>query len=277
MTGSAGPGKARTCIISLAQMEVIRSNPEENLQKGKQFIAEASRRGSDIICFPEMWTTGFPWEDMGEMARRQTGILASLCTLARDHRIWINGSLPVLTVHGRVANTSILIDQEGQIAGTYRKAHLFSLFHEEQFIEPGDSLCMVSAPWGKTGLAICYDIRFPELYRTYALKGAEMVLSPAAFPYPRLGHWKILSRARAIENQIYLVAANRVGIEDMGSGGEVTYFGSSAIIDPWGETVVEGSEGEEELLTATVDMARVGEVRSSMGVFADRRPDLYEL
>jgi predicted amidohydrolase len=257
-------------------MEVVPSHPEENLQKGEEFIAEAARRGSDLVCFPEMWTTGFPWEEIGHLARRHAGILTSLRALARDHRIWINGSMPVLTGHGRVANTSILIDPEGKTAGTYRKAHLFSLFHEEQFIEAGDSLCLVDAPWGRTGLSICYDIRFPELYRTYALKGAEMVLSPLAFPYPRLGHWKILSRARAIENQLYLVATNRVGTEDMGSEEEVTYFGSSVIIDPWGETVVEGGE-EEELLTATVDMARVGKVRSSMRIFGDRRPDLYEL
>jgi predicted amidohydrolase len=176
-----------------------------------------------------------------------------------------------------VANTSIFIDSEGQTAGIYQKTHLFSLFHEEQFIEAGNSLCLVNTPWGRTGLSICYDIRFPELYRTYALKGAVVVLSPMAFPYPRLLHWKILSRARAIENQLFLVATNRVGTEDLGSEGKVTYFGSSVIIDPWGETVVEGSEEREELLTVTIDLARVEEVRSSMSVFADRRPDLYEL
>jgi len=266
----------RSCTISLAQMEIIPSHPEENLQKGEGFIAEAARRGSDLVCFPEMWTTGFPWEEIEGLARRHAGIVNSLSLFARDYRIWINGSLPVLTEHGRAANTSILIDPEGQTAGIYRKAHLFSLFHEERFIEAGNSLCLVDAPWGRTGLSICYDIRFPELYRTYALKGAEMVLSPMAFPYPRLGHWKILSRARAIENQLYLVATNRVGHEDMGSEGEVTYFGSSVIIDPWGETVVEGSD-EEELLTATIDLTRVGEVRAAMRVLGDRRPDLYEL
>jgi predicted amidohydrolase len=258
-------------------METIPSHPEKNLEKGEEFIAESARRGSHLVCFPEMWTTGFPWEKIGKPTRRHNGILDSLCSLARDYHIWINGSVPILTEHGRVANTSIFIDPEGQTAGMYRKAHLFSLFHEEQFIEAGNSLCLVDTPWGKTGLSICYDIRFPELYRTYALKGADVVLSPMAFPYPRLQHWKILSRARAIENQLFLVATNRVGTEDLGSEGKVTYFGSSVIIDPWGETVVEGSEEKEELLTATIDLTRVKEVRSCMSVFADRRPDLYEL
>ncbi|NTV00197.1 MAG: carbon-nitrogen family hydrolase [Methanoregulaceae archaeon] len=255
-------------------MEVVPSHPEENLKKGEDFVAEAARRGSELICFPEMWTTGFPWKEMGELARRHAGILDSLCSLARDYHIWINGSLPVLTEQGRVANTSLLINPDGHTVGIYRKAHLFSLFHEEQFIEAGNALCLVDAPWGRTGLSICYDIRFPELYRTYALKGAGIVLLPAAFPEPRLSHWKVLCRARAIENQIFLVATNRVGHEEMVSEGEVTYFGSSVIIDPRGDPVVEGSDNEE-LLTATINMARVEEVRLSMRVFADRRPDLY--
>ncbi len=271
----AGSDK-KTCTVSLAQMEVVPSHPEENLEKGAGFIAEAARRRSDLVCFPEMWTTGFPWKEIRELASRHVGIPGSLCSLARDYHIWINGSLPLLTECGRVANTSLLIDPEGRIAGSYRKAHLFSFFHEEQFIEAGNSLCLIDAPWGTTGLSICYDIRFPELYRTYALKGAELMLLPAAFPEPRHPHWNILSRARAIENQLFLVATNRVGTEDMGNEGEVTYFGSSVIIDPWGDTVVEGDD-REELLTATIDLTRVEEVRLSMRVLADRRPDLYEL
>jgi omega-amidase len=185
--------------------------------------------------------------------------------------------MPILNDHGRVANTSILIDPEGTVAGTYQKTHLFTFFHEEYFMDAGNSICMVEAPWGRTGLSICYDIRFPEFFRTYALKGAELILSPMAFPYPRLEHWKVLARARAIENQIYIVGTNRVGSEEMGCDGNVTYFGDSVIIGPWGETVIEGSEKDEQLLTATIDLARVGEVRSFMRVLEDRRPDLYEL
>jgi predicted amidohydrolase len=127
------------------------------------------------------------------------------------------------------------------------------------------------------GLSVCYDIRFPELFRAYALKGARMVLSPMAFPYPRLQHWKILARARAIENQMYLIGTNQVGSEGFGPEGIVTYFGDSSIIDPWGETVVEASETEEMLLTATIDLSRADQLRSKMRVLADRRPDLYEL
>jgi len=142
---------------------------------------------------------------------------------------------------------------------------------------PGDELTVVETPWGRAGLAICYDIRFPELFRTYALKGVEIVFCPMAFPYPRLDHWKILVRARAIENQMFMVGINQVGSEDFGSDGIVTYFGDSVIIDPWGRTVIEAGETDEMLLTATICMDRVREIRANMTVLADRRPELYEL
>jgi omega-amidase len=280
MNCSAGermPGFERKCTISLVQMKVKPSRPYENLQKGTEFISEAARRGSDLVCFPEMWTSGFAWNDLAEMARLHSEIVESLGQLARRHRIWISGTMPVLNVHGNVTNTSILLDPEGKAAGIYQKTHLFSLLHEEKFIEAGNSLCLVDAPWGCTGLSICYDIRFPELFRTYTLMGTELILSPMAFPYPRLEHWKILARARAIENQIYIIGTNRVGSEDIGGIGNVTYFGDSVIIGPWGETIIEGSEKDEQLLTATIDMNRVTEIRSFMNVLKDRRPDLYTI
>lgn len=280
MSATAGNNgkQGRAVTISLAQMEVIPGEPEENLSRGAAFIREAAARGSDIVCFPEMWTSGFPWNKLLEIARKkQPGVLASLEALARQYHIWINGSMPVLNARGNVANTSILIDPAGKWAGVYQKTHLFSLLHEERAIDAGDNLSLVDTSLGKIGLAVCYDVRFPELFRTYALGGAELVLCPAAFPYPRLDHWKILIRARAIENQLFFVAVNRVGSEDMGTEGVVTCFGDSSIIDPWGGTVIEGSEDREELLTATIDINKVCEVRSGMNVLGDRRPGLYDL
>ena len=127
------------------------------------------------------------------------------------------------------------------------------------------------------GLSVCYDIRFPELFRTYALKGVKMVLSPMAFPHPRLPHWKALVRARAIENQMFMVGTNQVGDEDFGPDGKVTYFGDSCVIDPWGETALEASETGEELLTTTVDLGLIDQIRAKMHVLSDRRPDSYAL
>jgi predicted amidohydrolase len=182
-----------------------------------------------------------------------------------------------LNDNGKASNASILFDPQGRIAGIYRKAHLFAMIREADHLASGNSLCIVDTPWGKIGLTICYDIRFPELFRTYALKGAMIVLSPMAFPHPRIEHWKTLVRARAIENQFFMIGTNRVGEENLGRCGKISYCGASAIIDPWGVTVIEGSETKEELLTAAIEVNKVNEVRGKMSVLRDRRPDLYEL
>jgi omega-amidase len=263
--------------VSIAQIAVAQSRPEENLRKGEGLIAEAAERGSDLVCFPELWTSGFNWSNNKQMAREHAKSIDRVAALASKHKIWINGSMPALNEGGGLSNTSILFSAKGEQAGVYRKAHLFSLHHEERHVEPGDCLTTVETPWGRIGLSVCYDIRFPELFRTYALKGARLVLTPAAFPHPRLPHWKILTRARAIENQMFLVAVNQVGSEDLGADGTVTYFGNSCIIDPWGETVVEAGETSEELLTAPLDLDKADEIRGKMTVLSDRRPDLYEL
>ena len=203
------------------------------------------------------------------------GLSERIAALARRHRIWINGSLPSVTEEGRIANTSIIFNAEGERAGVYLKVHLFSLLQEDRHLAAGDSLTVVDTPWGKIGLSICYDIRFPELFRSYALQGARLVLSPVAFPHPRLDHWQVLSRARAIENQMFLLGVNRVGSEDFGPDGVVRYFGNSVLIDPWGKLLLEASESEEELLTASIDLYEADELRLRMRVLADRRPELY--
>jgi omega-amidase len=263
--------------LSIAQMKVARGQPDENLRKAEPWVAEAARRDSQLICFPEMWTTGFDWAANKRIAGEQARTIERVAALAKRYGLWINGSMLALNARGQVANTSILFNAKGEQVAVYRKTHLFTLMHEEKHMEPGESLALTDAPWGRTALSICYDIRFPELFRTYALKGAELVLSPMAFPHPRLAHWKVLVRARAIENQMFMVGVNQVGSEDFGAEGAVTYFGTSCIIDPWGETVLEASEDREELLTATLDLAKVAETRAKMTVLRDRRPELYEL
>jgi len=263
--------------VTIAQMDVSTSRPEKNLEKGAAWISEASQGGSDMICFPEMWTTGFNWEYNKRMAAEHDEIINRVASLANKYGIWINGSMPALNENGKISNTSILFNPDGKRAGTYRKTHLFSPAHEEDHMAAGQCLTTVDTPWGRAGLSICYDLRFPELFRSYALKGVQVQLCPAAFPYPRLEHWKILMRARAIENQIFMIGVNQVGRVEFGTDAPATCFGSSTIIDPWGRTVIEATETEEGLLKATINMDMVAEVRSKMKVLSDRRPDLYEL
>ena len=257
--------------LSLAQMDIALSDPGANLQKADAWAAEAKRRGSDVIVFPEMWTTGFDWPSLKSLASWQDDVVNSVASLARKHNIWINGSMLALNERNQPANTSIMFDPNGQAIGLYRKIHLFGLMDEDDYLAPGQSLTTIESPWGQAGLAICYDLRFAEMFRTYALNGVNLVYLPAEWPHPRLAHWRTLLRARAIENQMFMVGVNRVG-----SDAASTFFGHSAIIDPWGNAVVEAGE-TEILLTATIDTDMVATVRQKIPVFKDRRPDLYRL
>lgn len=257
--------------VSLAQMEVTPGDPQANLSKADQWIAEAARRGSEVVVFPEMWTTGFDWDRLPELAAGSGEIVAEVAALAQKYRIWLAGSLLALNEAGHATNTFILFDPNGRPAGLYRKIHLFGLMAENQHLAPGEALAHVETPWGRAGLAVCYDLRFPEMFRTYALNGVEMVFLPAQWPHPRLAHWRTLLRARAIENQLFMVGVNSVGRDQMSK-----FCGHSALIDPWGNAVVEAGE-TELLLTAAIDTELAAEVRQRITVFNDRRPELYHL
>jgi len=129
---------------------------------------------------------------------------------------------------------------------------------------------MADLPWGRTGIAICYDLRFPELIRTYGVAGASLILIPAEWPYPRIEHWRTLIQARAIENQLFVAACNRVGVS-----GNTRFLGHSMIVNPMGDFIVEGGE-DETLLTASIDLDQVEQVRSLFNVNNDRRPEVYK-
>ena len=256
--------------ISLGQLDIVLGDPTANLDTVRTMVAEASRRGSDIIVFPELWSTGYDLENVDIHATPiNEGVFVDLIYLAQQYDIHILGSALSVLGEGKYGNTAVLLDPNGEMIGIYSKTHLFRLMSEEKYLTAGDSLTLSDTPWGKAGLAICYDLRFPEIFRHYALGGAKMVFIPAEWPKPRLAHWQTLLRARAIENQMYIIACNRVG-----ESKEDSFFGHSCIIDPWGEIVIEGGESSM-LLTATIDTAKVDEVRAKIPVFADRRPDLY--
>jgi predicted amidohydrolase len=252
--------------VSLGQMDVKLGQPDTNLETVRAMTAEAAQRGADVVVFPELWSTGYDLERAEQYAiRLDTGVFAAVAELARRHHIHILGSALSLLKPGKYGNTAVWFGPDGGVLGTYTKLHLFRLMDEHQYLMPGETPTIVETPWGKAGLAICYDLRFPELFRHYALAGASFIYLPAEWPHPRLAHWRTLLRARAIENQSYVVACNRVG-ESKG----VRFCGHSAVIDPWGETVVEGGE-DASLLTATIDTDLVAEVRVKIPVFEDRR------
>ena len=256
--------------ISLGQMDVKLGNPAENWRTVQQMTAEASRRGSDLVVFPELWSTGYDLENAANYATRtDAGLFAQVAALAQEHQIAILGSCLSLLGEGEFGNTAVYFDKYGRSLGEYSKLHLFRLMQEEQFLTAGEKPTLVETEWGKAGLTICYDLRFPELFRQYALAGAQLVFVPAEWPHPRLAHWRTLLRARAIENQMFVVACNRVGRSK-----ETNFFGHSCILDPWGEIVLELGEGEM-LGTAVIDIAQVEQVRAKIPVFTDRRPEIY--
>ncbi len=258
--------------VAIAQIQVIPAMPEANLKKAETLIAEAAHRGSTLICLPEMWTTGFQWDYIDVKYMEQKPIIERVKALAAKYGIWLNCSLLSTNEQLNPTNTSLLIDPLGEIRAYYHKTHLFRPIKEDKHLEAGNSLVLTETPWGKMGMSICYDLRFPELYRSYALQGADIILLNAAFPRTRALHWKTLIRARAIENQLFVIAVNQTGIE-----AGVELCGSSAIIDPWGETLLEAPENQEALLTVDLDMDRVKEVRAGFNTLSDRRPEVYKL
>lgn len=260
--------------ISLVQMDCRQGEPAENFDRAAVFVAEAARRGSELVLLPELWSTAYALDRAPELsaplveAPGSGGWFGAFAALARNHKVWLGGSL-LEARGGRYYNCMALYGPDGCLRAAYRKTHLFRLMNEEQYLAAGEEAVVVDASWGKTGLAICYDLRFPELFRRYALDGARLILLPAEWPHPRREHWRTLLRARAIENQCFIAACNRIG-----TTGSNTFFGASAVIDPWGGALVEGGEAEM-VLTATIDLAQVDAVRQRIPIFADRRPDLY--
>ncbi|ALS27825.1 nitrilase [Paenibacillus sp. 32O-W] len=264
--------KERRLKIALLQMDVRAGEPEANFAKLVAMLEEAAALPDkpDIVVAPEMWNTGYALERIGELADPEGSRTKSiLSAFARKHGIHlIGGSIAEKRERG-VYNTAYSFDRQGRLNAAYSKIHLFRLMDEEKHLLAGDAPGRLAVDGEAAGMMICYDIRFPELARKLALDGAKVLFVPAEWPHPRLHHWRTLLMARAIENQMFVIACNRCG-----TSGDTSFFGHSMVIDPWGEIVAEAGE-EETVLTADIDLALVDEVRARIPVFEDRRPSLY--
>ncbi len=261
----------RKFTISLGQMTPRIGQSETNFEQLRKWAAEAAQRGSDLVLFPELWSTG---GDLANWERHAAplggGLFSKLADLASELGLAIGGS--ILERHdGRAYNTFALFGARGEQLAVYRKLHLFALMQEDKWLAAGDTPTLLEASWGRTGLAICYDLRFGELFRHYALAGAEIVLLPAMWPAARSAHWDILLRARAIENQMFIAAVNVAG-----RIGDETFSGGSAVIDPLGKALVTADE-RPALLTTDIDMDEVSTTRENMPVLTDLRPQAYPL
>lgn len=254
--------------LSLAQMNIVLGDRLANLEKAASFARKSAERGSRMLLLPELWSSGYDLEHAAEHALANQEVLESVRDLAIELRLAIGGSL-LLEGAGGIYNTFVLIGADGSELGRYQKVHLFRLMAEQRYLQPGAEPRCAGTPFGKAGMAVCYDLRFPELFRRYALEGAEIMLLPAEWPAQRRAHWDVLLQARAIENQAFVAGVNAVG-----RAGAETFGGGSAVISPWGEILAAAGD-EEALIHAEIDPDAVRAARERIPVFTDRRPDLY--
>ena len=240
--------------ISIAQFKSRLGALDENFSAAARLI-DASKN-SDVIILPELWSTGYypvPVENFADIDGKRT--IDFLCAAAKKFSVNIIGGSVIVESNGKIFNRCHVVNRRGELVAAYDKTHLFSFAHEDDVFTAGDKISVVELDGVKCGLAICYDLRFPEFIRKIALTGAEIIFIPAAWILKRLMPRQILTKARAIENQIFVVFANSSGI--------------SEVVNPRGEVVVESGRGEE-ILTAEIDLHERAEVIGAMNLLADR-------
>ncbi len=263
--------------VALVQMTST-DNLSENLESARRGVREAAERGAEFIALPENFAFLRREGNPIPCAQGLDGeIVETVRELASRHRVPILAGTFAEAIEGdhRVYNTSALISETGQIVAVYRKIHLFDVdlgesggvFRESAFTAPGEEVVVAETAFGKIGLSVCYDVRFPELYREMAARGADWITVPSAFA-PETGkvHWEVLLRARAIENQAFVLAPAQCGRHSP----DRASHGRSLIIDPWGQILAEAGD-EPAIIFADCDPAVLKRVRASLPALLHRR------
>lgn len=258
-----------TCI----QMDMLLAQPEENFAHAEELIAKAMEEAPDVLVLPETWNIGFfPKEDLIALCDRDgQQVKSRMGALAKKFSVNIVAGSVGNVRDGKVYNTAMVFDRQGDCIASYDKTHLFTPMGEDDYFQKGDRVCRFQLDGAQCGIIICYDVRFPELTRTLTVPGLDMLFVVSQWPKVRTFHLRSLTTARAIENQMFVVCCNSCG-----TAGETVYGGNSAVIDPWGETLALAGE-KEELLTADCDLQILQNIRGSIPVFRDRRPELYKI
>lgn len=259
---------------AIYQMDIIPGDPEKNRNKVREWATkEVAVNHPDTIVLPEMWTTAYTLDALDLYADINGEPTKSfLQELSKKLNVNIIGGSVANSVDGKFYNSSFVFDREGNLVYEYDKVHLVPMLNEPKYLAGGQRVPEVFELEGvKMGLIICYDLRFPEIIRTLALEGAQVLHVVAEWPSARTGHWRNLLLARAIENQMYVISSNRVGEYD-----EVEFCGTSMVIDPWGDVLKEGSEDDEETLSVRLELEKVLQVRNDVPIFKSRVPHLYK-
>ncbi len=273
---------ARPMTVSAIQITSNDGAKGETVEKMLGFLDIAGRRGSELVVLPEVWTgLGFSTDEAYvELAEPIPGPTTDLLAdKAKEYGMYIVGSMYEQDGN-HYYNSSPLIGPDGVIVGKYWKTHLFDApdrddippgLKESDHVEAGTELPVFETNPAKVGVSVCSDLRFPEVYRELALKGAEVIVCASAFLSPRFDHWEFFLRARATENQCWVVASGQYGVEPQ-SG--IAFVGRSMVIDPWG-TVVATASDEEGIITTEIDLNFANEVKRRYPLMDQRRPDMY--
>jgi len=259
------------------------SDVAHNVDVAERLVNAAADRGAQYIQLPEYFNFQGRFSGFEGAAEAVPGVttnrMAELAK-ARSVTLHLGSLLETSPIKGKYYNTSVLIGPRGDIVASYRKIHLFDVnvpdaivHRESDVVAPGTEIVVVRLAEFVLGLSICFDVRFPELYRNLAQAGAEVIAIPAAFnAVTGRAHWELLVRARAVENHAFVVAAAQVGTTAEG----IATFGHSLIIDPWGEVLAEAMTDGPEVVMATLDLSEVARRRAQIAVMDFRRPDLYD-
>ena len=259
--------------VSCLQMNMELGNPAKNFAMAKRQICEAMQENPDVLGLPETWNTGFfPKHNLSALSCRDGAEgNEEIGSLAREYGVHIVAGSVSNVKDGRVYNTAFVFDRRGTCIAEYDKTHLFTPMGEDAFYTAGDRLCRFTLDGMRCSVILCYDLRFPELARTAALQGLDMLFVVSQWPKARTFHLRTLTAARAIENQMFVVCCNSCGI-----AGDTVFGGHSAILSPLGETLALAGE-TAEILSAECKTEVLSEIRSTIPVFHDRRQEVYAL
>ena len=266
--------------FKLAQCQILGLEDKEDCRKNaEKHVREAAANGAQVIVLPEMWDCPYSNDYFRPYAEPEDGeTVQFMSELAKELGIYlIGGSISELD-DDKVYNTSFSFDREGKIIGKHRKVHLFDIdveggirFMESDTLTAGDQMTVIDTPYCKIGVAICYDVRFPEWFRKMALAGAQLIVLPAAFNMTTGPlHWDLTMRARALDNQVYFAATAPARDEN----GIYVSYGNSCCVDPWGQFIAHADE-TQQIIYSDIDLDVVASVRQQLPLLKHRRPELY--
>lgn len=271
----------RKLRVGLIQMDVVKEK-EQNIAKAKEMIKKVVNKGAEFIILPEMFNCPYNASIFPKYAEKEGEYTwQELSAIAKENQVFlVGGSIPEFDEQNRVYNTSYIFDNEGNQIGKHRKIHLFDIdveggqtFRESDTLTAGDSITVFETPYGKMGVVICYDFRFPELSRIIVQNGAKFIIVPGAFNMTTgPAHWEILFRTRAVDNQVYTIGVAPA----RNYNSSYVSYGNSIIVDPWGSIVNRLGE-EENVLIEDLDLDKIEKVRKELPLLKHIRNDVYTL